>query len=159
MKDKLRKLAVALIEKDMTICTVEQCTHGLIGASIASVMESYYKGTMTLVNCDQMETLMDVPNYTIKQNGIKSSAVANQLALNGLYKMDCDVCIAAVGDVKDEECNIWICVAAIIKGKGRRRVEFAYDFVKANGQRSENIEEAIHSALKLATKKVKNEQG
>ena len=152
MKEKVRELALKLLGSGLTIGTVEHCTSGLLGAAISSVCgtSTIYKGTIVAVDEEHMEKLLDVSPNVYRNNGLISSQVACQMALGGLYGLNCDICVATVGDVvplmsQDEKPKgiVWICVATM----NDKKVDFEYKKVEVDGLRGRNIETVINEAL------------
>lgn len=159
MEELAKRVAVALMSKNYTMATIEECTCGLIGAAVASqdYAQRWYKGTIVPFTEEIAKSLMEVPEYTIRRNDFVSSQVASNLALNGLYKFNVNICTAVVGYVDGYGSTdipageVQICVAKLV-GK---EVRFAYHKVKVKGDdRGKNIEVAMEEALKLTLKHI-----
>jgi len=160
MRDKLRVLGLELLNAGLTIGTVEHCTSGLLGASISSMcgLSTVYGGTIVTVDADRMEKMLEVSHNVFKNNGLVSSQTACQMALNGIYKLNVDICIAVVGNVvppmvADEDPNntVWICVATLTD----KKVDFRYSKINVDGLRGKNIEAAINEALDITIEEIK----
>lgn len=155
MKEKLfeqmlNELIFELNKKRIRIGTVECCTCGLLGASIASVANSaefpMYKGSITInqgYNDDLMRTL-DVSPNAIKNNGVVSSQVACQMAIGGLYKLDLNLCVAVVGDIKNGV--VWLCSAR----QGDKTLNFRYKQLILEGTNSEKYNKIIEEGVEIA---------
>ena len=150
-KEMLSELVFELNKNNITIGTSEHCTCGLVGATIASIanltLGKKYRGSI-VTNCDDnLINLLDVSPNAIKNNGVVSSQVACQMAVGGLYKMNVDLCIAIVGDIKSGV--VWLCTAR----QGEKVLDFRYkqlllENVSSNSEKyNKVIEEAIEIAL------------
>ena len=160
MKDKLKVLALELLNSGLSVGTIEHCTSGLLGASIHSMcgITNIYGGTIVTVDSEHVKKLLDVSDNVLKNNGLVSSQTACQMALDGLYKLNVDLCISTVGNVfpsynAEEELDntVWICVATMRE----KKVDFKYSKIEVNGLRGENIEKAINEALDAAISEIK----
>ena len=150
-------LGIALNSKGFTIATAEQCTCGLIGACIASnsTTRSLLKGTITAYDEKAINRWFGVPEYVIEKNGLTSTQVAQQMALETLYKFSVNIAISAVGFIDDLNINVQICIAKMNGGS----VNFKYQKFYENGtSRGENIEAVIHESLMGAVKHIMEEQ-
>jgi len=149
-------LGIALNSKGFTIATAEQCTCGLIGACIASnsTTRSLLKGTITAYDEKAINRWFGVPEYVIEKNGLISSQVAQQMALETLYKFSTNIAISVVGFIDDSNIDVQICVAKMNGGN----VSFAYNKLKENGtSRGKNIEEIICKSMMIAVKHIMEE--
>ena len=160
MRDKLRVLGLELLNSGLTIGTVEHCTSGLLGASISSMcgLSTVYSGTIVTVDAEHMEKMLEISHNVFKNNGLVSSQTACQMALNGIYKLNVDICIAVVGNVvppiaadEDPDDTVWICVATLTD----KKVDFKYSKINVNGLRGKNIEAAINEALDITIDEIK----
>lgn len=153
IEELAKRVAVALATKEYTMCTAEECTCGLIGASIASqnYAQKYYKGSITAYTQEQVEKVLNVPLYTIERNDLVSCQVAQQMALEALYKFNVNIATSVVGYVEGFGSSdvgageVQICVA---KNSNDRAVSFKYHKIHVDGaDRGKNIEIAIREAL------------
>lgn len=153
MVERLRELRTNLFAHGLTIGTVEHCTSGLLGASISSVLglSNYYRGTFVIVDYNQLEKLLDPTTNENEAISFNSPQTACQMALNGLYKLNVNICVGIVGEVmpsvfsNGESGKICICIA-ISNGS---QISFKYSKIDVNGSRGENIETAINESLAL----------
>jgi PncC family amidohydrolase len=161
MRDKLRVLGLELLNAGLTIGTVEHCTSGLLGASISSMcgLSTVYGGTIVTVDAEHMEKMLEISHNVFKNNGLVSSQTACQMALNGLYKLNTDICVAVVGNVvppmaadEDPDDTVWICVATLTD----KKVDFKYSKINVDGLRGRNIEAAINEALDITIGEIKH---
>ena len=158
MNKELKELALEILNRGLTIATVENCTCGLLGASIGSVcaVPAIYKGTLNYFNDNALKTFMGIGEDVIEVNGLYSSQVAMKTALYASYMFNVDVCISVIGDAfiheDSENGTIWICVCKKIDG----RVTFKYVKIEANSVRSKNIEKAIAVALMSAVEHIRD---
>lgn len=153
-----QKVGEKLLTKNKSISTIEHCTSGILGSVISSVcgLSSVYKGTIVTVDDKHFNKLLNIPIGTINDNGIVSSQVACQMALNGLYRFESDICVSIVGDidctnsVSNENNVVWICIAFKNDGK----ISFEYRKIYVFGLRGENIEDAINTTLDILNEKM-----
>ena len=152
MRDKLRVLGLELLNAGLTIGTVEHCTSGLLGASISSMcgLSTVYGGTIVTVDAEHVEKMLEVSHNVFKNNGLVSSQAACQMALNGIYKLNVDICIPMAAD-EDPDDTVWICVATLTD----KKVDFKYSKINVDGLRGQNIETAINEALDVAIGEIK----
>lgn len=103
-----------------TLGAVESCTGGAFSKRIVSVAgsSSYFKGGIVSYANEIKTDLVGVNKEDIKQFGAVSKSVVEQMAVNGLKKLNVDYCVATSGiagpDGGSEEKpvgTIWICVA------------------------------------------------
>lgn len=152
----VKRLVVALLEKGFTIATSEQCTCGLIGASVASLEYSqrWYKGTITTYAEDCVNKLFGVPSYVVQKNGLVSSQVAQQMALDVLYKFGADISIGVIGDIDGYGKDAQICVAKM----DNKVISFGYKKVIMGSVKSKNIETLINESLMLALEQLEEKK-
>ena len=163
MEDLVKELAIELLNNNLTIGTAESCTAGLISAAIASRSgaSKYHRGGFITYATDLKEKLLDVGHNTIVDHDVVSSQVAMQMALGGLYKLECNICIAITGYAGETGGNekvprgtVWICIGRL----GGPSINFRYKKLELHGTRGENIETCVREALALAIKTIKNEE-
>jgi PncC family amidohydrolase len=163
MEDLVKELAIELLNNNLTIGTAESCTAGLISAAIASRSgaSKYHRGGFITYATDLKEKLLDVVHNTIVDHDVVSSQVAMQMALGGLYKLECNICIAITGYAGETGGNekvprgtVWICIGRL----GGPSINFRYKKLELHGTRGENIETCVREALALAIKTIRNEE-
>ena len=88
-----------LIDKNLTIGTVESCTSGLLASQISSIpgASSYYLGALLTYSYKLKTTLANVPSEIIKKHGAVSEEVAIEMAQNGRGIIGADICISTTG--------------------------------------------------------------
>jgi PncC family amidohydrolase len=155
IEDLAKRIAVALMSKEFTMCTAEECTCGLLGATIASqeYAQRWYKGTITTYTEEEAVKVLDVMPSAIMRNDFVSCQVAQQMAMRANNMFETNICTAVVGyvdgygstDVKAGD--VQICVAKSTKSG----ISFNYKKINVEEQdRGRNIETVIKEAL-LAT--------
>lgn len=162
MNDKLKVIGLELLNRSLSIGTIEHCTSGLLGAAISSMcgLSTVYNGTIVCVDMEHIKNLMDVPSSVFKNNGLVSSQVACQMALSGLRKLDTDICVSVVGNVvptmadDDSDNLVWICVATMTS----KKVEFRYEKLEVTGLRGQNIQNVIDKALDVIISEIKRNE-
>ena len=153
LEELARKVAIALMDKNYTIATAEECTCGLLGAAIGSqdYAQRWYKGGITAFTFESAISVIDVPQYTIMRNDFVSSQVASVMALNTLTKFKTNICTSIVGYVDGYGSSdvaageVQICVVKQSHGA----TNFKYKKVKLTSKnRAKNIEICLEEALR-----------
>lgn len=99
MMDLEEKLVSLLIEKKMTITTVESCTGGMVASKIVNVSgasEVFNEGFITYANSAK-ETYAGVLKETLDKYGAVSFQVAMEMAEGAAKKTGADVAISVTG--------------------------------------------------------------
>jgi len=121
-----------LLQKKLTLCTVESCTGGAIANRIINVAgcSQYYRGSIVAYSNDVKTTLLGIPSEIINQNGAVSQQVVELMALQGCSTMQSDFCVATSGIAgpggatpEKPVGTIWIAVA-----HGKKVVSQKYQF-------------------------------
>ena len=88
-----------LINKKLTIGTVESCTGGGISKEIVRVSGSsrYFKGSITCYSNMIKINLLDIQKSDLDSYGAVSDFVVKQMAINGRRKLGVDYCISVSG--------------------------------------------------------------
>ena len=148
IEDLAKRVGVALTNKEFTICTAEECTCGLVGATIASqeYAQRWYKGTITTYTEMEAAEVLDVMPSAIIRCGFVSAQVAQQMAMKVLNMFDTNIAVGVVGYVDDYENNdVQICIAK----SNNNGVSFKYNKINVNEQdRGRNIEITIKETLR-----------
>lgn len=139
-----------LMDKELTVSTVESCTGGALASSITSIPGSsgYYLGSFLTYSNQLKNKLTGVSEQDLMDFGAVSQQVVEAMALGGLKNLETDYCVATSGVAgpdggSDEKPvgTVWIGVAS----KNRvfsKRFQFGTD-------RSRNIEISVNTALNL----------
>jgi PncC family amidohydrolase len=153
IEDLAKRVAVALMTKELTICTAEECTCGLVGATIASqeYAQRWYKGTITTYTEMEAAEVLDVMPSAILRCGFVSCQVVQQMAMKVLKTFNANIAVAIVGYVDGygstdiNAGDVQICVAK----SDNDNISFKYKKIIVEGQdRGKNIEVAIKEALR-----------
>ena len=153
IEELAKRVAVALMNKEYTICTAEECTCGLVGASIASqeYAQRWYKGSITTYTEMEAAQVLDVTPSAILRCDFVSAQVAQQMAMKVLNTFNANIAVAIVGyvdgygssDVKAGD--VQICISK----SSDSGISFKYKKINVEGQdRGRNIEVAIKEALR-----------
>ncbi len=88
-----------LIDKKLTIGTVESCTAGMLASQISSIpgASAYYEGALLTYSYNIKSSLANVPESLIIEHGAVSEPVAKAMAENGRKILDVDICISTTG--------------------------------------------------------------
>jgi len=149
-----KRVAAALMNKEFTMCTAEECTSGLVGAAVASqdYAQRWYKGSVTTYTEESAAKVLEVMPSAILKCDFVSCQVAQQMAMKALNMFDTNIATAVVGyvdgfgstDVKAGE--VQICVAK----QYNKSISFKYRKLNVGDgtNRGENMEVAIKEALR-----------
>ena len=94
------ELVQLLIEKNLTIGSVESMTGGLFASSITSVpgASKVYKGSVVSYSPLIKENVIGVKEETIEKYGVVSKEVAYEMAKEGREVLDVDLCVSVTGN-------------------------------------------------------------
>ncbi len=92
-------LGQLLLEKNMTIGTVESCTGGSIAKELVEVAGSsvYYEGSIVAYSYDVKESHLGISHDELVKHGAVSEKVVSEMAERGREKLGVDLCIATSG--------------------------------------------------------------
>ena len=139
-----------LIEKNLSIGTVESCTAGMLASQISSIpgASAYYEGALLTYSYKIKTSLAKVPAEQIQKEGAVSEPVAIQMAENGREILGVDICISTTGiagpgggtETKPVGM-VWIAIATE-EGTTTKKMQFSK-------HRERNIKMTVLSALNL----------
>ena len=139
-----------LIDKKLTIGTVESCTAGMLASQISSIpgASAYYEGALLTYSYKIKTSLANVPADLIQKEGAVSEPVAIQMAENGREILGADICISTTGiagpgggtETKPVGM-VWIAIATK-NGTTTKKMQFSK-------HRERNIKMTVLSALNL----------
>ena len=139
------------------ISVAESFTGGGIAKSITSVSgasEVYFEGLNTY-NEESKQKRLGVSEYTLRTQGAVSDQTAYEMAAGLIATGDCDISIATTGlagpNTDKSMLPVGLCYIAI----GTKEKVFVYRY-KFEGSREEISSQAIHYAMYLAYKQLKN---
>jgi nicotinamide-nucleotide amidase len=107
-------------EYGVTLGTVESCTGGAIAQSLTELSgaSAIFKGGIVSYVNELKSNLVGVQSETLLEYSAVSKQVAEQMAFNGLNKLDVDLCISSTGIMGPEGATdtqplgtVWIAVA------------------------------------------------
>ena len=139
-----------LIDKNLTIGTVESCTAGMLASQISSIpgASAYYEGALLTYSYKIKSRLANVSAELIQKEGAVSEPVAIQMAENGRDILGADICISTTGiagpgggtETKPVGM-VWIAIATK-EGTTTKKMQFSK-------HRERNIKMTVLSALNL----------
>jgi nicotinamide-nucleotide amidase len=139
-----------LIDKKLTIGTVESCTAGMLASQISSIpgASAYYEGALLTYSYKIKTSLANVSAELIQKEGAVSEPVAIQMAENGRDILGADICISTTGiagpgggtETKPVGM-VWIAIATK-EGTTTKKMQFSK-------HRERNIKMTVLSALNL----------
>jgi nicotinamide-nucleotide amidase len=88
-----------LLEKKLSIGTVESCTAGKLAQTIASVpgASAYYQGALLTYSNELKNRIAEVSNEALSKFGAVSEQVAIEMAANGKRILGVDYCLSTTG--------------------------------------------------------------
>ena len=88
-----------LIDKNITFCTAESCTGGLIGAQATMIpgVSAVYKGGVIVYSNELKNKLLDVPCDILESYGAVSAQTAQFMAEGAVKNLDCQISVAVTG--------------------------------------------------------------
>jgi len=88
-----------LLDKNLSIGTVESCTAGKLAQTIASVpgASAYYQGALLTYSNELKNRIAEVSNEALSQFGAVSEQVAIEMAANGKRILGVDYCLSTTG--------------------------------------------------------------
>ena len=99
LDDMAREAGALLARHNLTICTAESCTGGLIASSITDVpgsSEYFLGGVVTYSNLAKHQ-LLAVPDSTLRRFGAVSAPVAYEMARRARRLFGADIAVSATG--------------------------------------------------------------
>ncbi len=95
-----KHLLDVLIEKGLTLGSVESLTGGKFSSAITSVAGSSktFKGTLVTYTPEEKHNLADVSLTTIENYGVVSEQAAIEMARGGKKRLNVDVCVSVTGN-------------------------------------------------------------
>ncbi len=98
--EKARRVISSLSNKGLTLGAVESLTGGLFASAITSVpgASKVFKGSLVTYWSEEKVALAGVNPETIKDYGVVSQQVANEMAQGGRHKLGVDVCVSFTGN-------------------------------------------------------------
>lgn len=96
-----------LVEKGLTIGSVESFTGGLFAKTLTDVSGASraFKGAIVPYATDLKTSLLGIPAEYIEKNGVVSYEVAQQLAIKGQKVLGVDVCVSFTGNAGPDVCE------------------------------------------------------
>ncbi len=99
-EERLEEVVVKLLkEKELTLCTAESCTGGMVASHIVNVTgasDVFKAGFVTYANKAKRKYL-GVNKNTLKKYTAVSEEVAKEMAKGGVFETDADICVSVTG--------------------------------------------------------------
>lgn len=150
-KDSLEKVVgELLLDRDLSIGTVESCTAGTLASAIVSVpgASRYFMGSIVSYSNEIKSDVVGVSAKSLEEFGAVSEEVVSEMAVGGRQLMGTDYCIATSGiagpDGGTEEKPVGTVWIAIAGPKGVMAKQFLFE-----KDRQRNIQRSVLTALNL----------
>ena len=156
-KASLEEQVVALlIEKGLSITTVESCTAGLIGATLVNVpgvSKVFSEGYIVYSNSAKIK-LVNVKKETLEKFGAVSGEVALEMVEGAAAKSKADVAISATGIAGPDGGTLDKPVGLLYIGLSFHGKVTIHEFY-LQGNREENRWKTVEEGFKLLIKELK----
>jgi len=139
-----------LLDRGLTIGTVESCTAGAVATAIVSTAgaTTYFKGSFLTYSNELKNKIVDVNQADLDQFGAVSETVVRQMAENGRNKLGVDYCISTSGIAGPDGGSEEKPVGTIYIGIATKEGSFSVKYLFGN-HRDRNVQMAVLSALNL----------
>ena len=96
----MNELAQLLINKNISISSVESFTVGNFAAMLGSVpgISKVYKGSLVTYQSITKERLLSIDHQLIEKYGVVSKEIASLMCVNGKAILDSDICVSFTGN-------------------------------------------------------------
>ena len=93
------EIGILLLDRGLTVGSVESATGGLIAHTFTNVPGSsyFYKGSIVAYSNEMKTNLVGVKPETIEKYGAVSSSVAEEMAAGGRRVLGVDICLSDTG--------------------------------------------------------------
>jgi PncC family amidohydrolase len=94
------EVAKKLIEKGLTLSSVESLTGGLFASEMTSISGAshFFKGALVTYMSEEKVRLLGILYDDIDKYGVISKEIAALMAINGAIKMKSDICVSFTGN-------------------------------------------------------------
>lgn len=150
----MNELAELLIEKGITISSVESFTVGNFATMLGSIpgISKVYKGSLVTYQNKTKERLLGISHEVIEKYGVVSKEIASLMCINGKQILDSDICVSFTGNAGPDA----------MEGKpvGLVYIGILYEGVniyelKLKGTREEIQQQAIDFVVRKLIEKIK----
>jgi len=113
--DSLNQLAKKIVnlarEKNLSVCTAESCTGGLIASSLVSVVgaSDIFKGSLVCYSLESKNQILKIPNSIVKENSAVNEKCVLLMAKNAAKIFNCNYSISSTG-FAESGGEIFLCV-------------------------------------------------
>ncbi len=140
--------------RGLTAVTAESCTAGGIAAAITEIPGSsawFDRGFVTYTAKSKCE-MLSVPPDLIRQHGVVSEAVAEEMAFGAICHSDADIAvsvtgIAGPGGAEPGKPVGTVCIGSALKNGGR--IDAAAQTLHFEGDRTAVREQTVRAALRV----------
>lgn len=150
------KIIATLIERNLTIGSIESFTGGLFGAKIVDYpgVSKIYKGTIVAYSEDIKKQVVKVSPNVLEKYGAVSSKVALEMARKGQTLLESDYCFAFTGNAgpaTNDEDIVGDVFIALVYGD----VELL-EHLRIDGDRAKVRNDAVLHAFKMLERVLEN---
>lgn len=151
----MEELARLLMEKNISIASVESFTAGTFAATIASVpgISKVYKGSLITYQNETKQRLLGINKESIERYGVVSKEIASLMCINGQQIMGSDICVSFTGNAGPEAMEqkpVGLVYIAMMYGKQIQVYQ-----LQLEGNRGKIQQDAISFIIRKIIKKIK----
>jgi PncC family amidohydrolase len=96
----MKELVILLIEKNISISSVESFTVGKFASLLGEIphVSKIYKGSLITYQTDTKARLLNISKDIIEKHGVVSKEVASLMCIHGKQIIDSDICVSFTGN-------------------------------------------------------------
>lgn len=153
----MEELLKLLIERHLTLGSVESLTGGLFASTVTSIpgASATFRGALVTYSSEVKSDVCNVPSELIAEKGVVSYEVAESMALNGAKVLKCDVVVSFTGNA-GPSCLDGLPAGRIYVGIYILGEVTSYEFTISNKSRNEVRQTIVDEAIKLLLTKIKD---
>lgn len=149
------ELAKLLIEKNLSISSVESFTAGKFAASLANYpgISKVYRGSLITYQNETKQRILSIDKTSIDHYGVVSKEIASLMCRNGQLIMESDICISFTGNAGPEAMEdkpVGLVYIGIMYGKLMQVYQ-----LQLEGSRSKIQQDAISFIIRKMIEKIK----
>lgn len=112
LEDIIYKIHHLLINNNITLCTVESCTAGMLSTLLTSFPQSskWFKGGWIVYSNLLKSQLLEKNKSFIEYHGAVSKFITRKLAIAGKKKLNTNICISITGYTDIGNSYAYICI-------------------------------------------------
>lgn len=151
----MEELAKLLIQKNISIASVESFTAGNFAAMLASVpgISKVFKGSLVTYQNETKERLLGIDKKVIAKYGVVSKEIASLMCINGKHILNSEICVSFTGNAGPEAMEgkpVGLVYIGLLMGK-----EVRIYSLQLTGSRQEIQQQAMQFVIRKIIDKIK----